>query len=64
MPLMLLGGIGLMLLLVGKQRALVAYSIQSAMPLYKEGIDEMSLSISKVAEKITKGVEKAKNDNK
>ena len=50
--------------LFAKQRSILAFQAQQAMPVAKEGINEMAPTIGNVAKEITKGIKKGSNDTK
>lgn len=47
-----------------KQREILAFNAQQIMPVAKEGIDEISPSLGKVAKEITKGIKEGIKDDK
>ena len=47
-----------MIFMIAKRRKMLAFTVQQVMPVAKEGIDEISPTIGKAAEEITKGIRK------
>lgn len=79
MIIMFSGMIGLMVFIVSKQRNVLAYQMQSVMPLAQEGLEKMSPTVAKVgkhmakemapaygeiAKEISKGIKAGLNDSK
>lgn len=50
------------MLMIAKRRHFLAFSVQQAMPVVKEGIDEIAPTIGNAAGEIAKGIKKGLND--
>ena len=72
-PFLLFGGAALVLVgscatsirlyIIAFRRNIAAFKVQQAMPLAKEGLEEIAPTIGKVTEEISKGISKGKSEN-